>query len=508
MKTLRLILGDQLNIQHSWYTTVSDSTVYCMFEMRQETDYVKHHIQKVVGFFAAMRAFSKQLESQGHNVIYLNLDDSSNLQNLEENLNHLILTHNIECFQYQSPDEFRLDSQLKAFCKSISISSSEIDTEHFYTTRDELSVFFEGKKQFLMERFYRYMRKKHHILMEGENPEGGEWNYDKSNRNKWKGSPGIPSFLHLKNPVETILKTIVVSNIETIGRFDETTFSYPINKDQSLEQLAYFNQNLLVHFGDYQDALHTEEVYLFHSRLSFAMNLKLISPKEIIDAVLYHYRLNSDEISISQVEGFIRQVIGWREYMRGMYWAQMPQYKALNTLDNHNPIPEFFWTGDTKMNCLNKTINNSLDNAYAHHIQRLMVLGNFALLSSIDPKQVNEWFWIVYADAYQWVELPNVSGMALFADGGLLASKPYAGGGTYINKMSNYCKNCKFNVSDQNGDNACPFNYLYWDFLVRNRKKLENNHRIGMMYRTYDKLSDERKAKIASDSKRFLDQLS
>ena len=211
--------------------------------------------------------------------------------------------------------------------------SSEIDTEHFYTTRDELSVFFEGKKQFLMERFYRYMRKKHHILMEGENPEGGEWNYDKSNRNKWKGSPGIPSFLDLKNPVETILKTIVASNIETIGRFDETTFSYPINKDQSLEQLAYFNQNLLVHFGDYQDALHTEEVYLFHSRLSFAMNLKLISPKEIIDAVLDHYRSNSDAISISQVEGFIRQVIGWREYMRGMYWAQMPQYKALNTLD-------------------------------------------------------------------------------------------------------------------------------------------------------------------------------
>jgi len=491
MKTLRLILGDQLNIQHSWYNTVSDSTVYCMFEMRQETDYVKHHIQKVVGFFAAMRAFSKQLESQGHNVIYLNLDDASNLQNLEDNLNDIILTHNIEYFQYQSPDEFRLDAQLKAFCTSLSIKSSEIDTEHFYTTRDELSVFFEGKKQFLMERFYRYMRKKHHILMEGENPEGGEWNYDKSNRNKWKGSPGIPSFLHLKNPVETILKTIVASNIETIGRFDETTFSYPINKDQSLEQLAYFNQNLLVHFGDYQDALHTEEVYLFHSRLSFAMNLKLISPKEIIDAVLDHYRSNSDAISISQVEGFIRQVIGWREYMRGMYWAQMPQYKALNTLGNHNPIPEFFWTGDTKMNCLNKTINNSLDNAYAHHIQRLMITGNYLLLTQTHPDAVDEWYLGIYIDALEWVQLPNTRGMSQFADGGLIATKPYVSSGSYINKMSDYCNGCAYKVKERLGENACPFNSLYWNFLDDKRPQLAANFRMKMMYSVLNKFSKE-----------------
>ena len=339
MKTLRLILGDQLNIQHSWYESVSESNVYCMFEMRQETDYVKHHIQKVVGFFAAMREFSKQLEAQGHKVVYLTLDDTANLQNLEDNLNDIITTLGIETFEYQSPDEYRLDAQLKSFCNTLSIPIAEFDTEHFYTKRDELSVFYEGKKQFLMERFYRYMRKKHHILMDGVQPEGGEWNYDKSNRNKWKGSPEIPPFLDFKNPVSDILKTINNCGIDTIGRFDLTTFSYPINRKQSLDQLDYFNQNLLVHFGDYQDALHNEEVYLFHSRLSFAMNLKLISPKEIVDAVLVHYRANYEEISISQVEGFIRQVIGWREYMRGMYWAQMPEYKTLNTLDNHHAIP-------------------------------------------------------------------------------------------------------------------------------------------------------------------------
>ncbi|MDG1041864.1 MAG: cryptochrome/photolyase family protein, partial [Flavobacteriaceae bacterium] len=259
----------------------------------------------------------------------------------------------------------------------------------------------------------------------------------------------------------------------------------------SLEQLAYFNQNLLVHFGDYQDALHTEEVYLFHSRLSFAMNLKLISPKEIIDAVLDHYRLNSDEISISQVEGFIRQVIGWREYMRGMYWAQMPQYKALNTLDNNNPIPEFFWTGDTKMNCLNKTINNSLDNAYAHHIQRLMITGNYLLLTQTHPDAVDEWYLGIYIDALEWVQLPNTRGMSQFADGGLIATKPYVSSGSYINKMSNYCNGCAYKVKERLGENACPFNSLYWNFLDDKRPQLAANFRMKMMYSVLNKFSKE-----------------
>lgn len=491
MKTLRLILGDQLNIQHSWYTSVSDSTVYCMFEMRQETDYVKHHIQKVVGFFAAMRDFSKQLESQGHKIIYLTLDDSSNLQNLEENLKKIIDTQSFEAFEFQSPDEYRLDSQLRTICNTLSISFSEVDSEHFYTSRNELSAFFEGKKQFLMERFYRYMRKKHHILMEGEHPEGGEWNYDKSNRNKWKGSPQIPPFKDFKNPINGILNTLESSDVETIGRFETSTFSYPINKAQALQQLEYFNQNLLVHFGDYQDALHSDEVYLFHSRLSFAMNLKLISPKEIVDAVMNQYRTCREDISISQVEGFIRQVIGWREYMRGMYWAQMPKYKTLNTLDNHHAIPEFFWTGDTKMNCLSKTINNSLDNAYAHHIQRLMITGNYLLLTQTNPDLVDDWYLGIYIDALEWVQLPNTRGMSQFADGGMIATKPYVSSGSYINKMSNYCSGCKYNVKERLGESACPFNSLYWNFLDDKRPQLASNFRMKMMYSVLNKFSTD-----------------
>ena len=491
MKTLRLILGDQLNSKHSWFETVSETTVYCLFEMRQETDYVKHHIQKVVGFFAAMRDFSKQLKLNGHQVIYLTLDDPSNSQNLEDNLKNIISSQGFKNFQYQAPDEYRLDTQLKSICNRLSIETLEVETEHFYTSRDELSVFFEGKKQFLMERFYRYMRKKHHILMEGDQPEGGEWNYDKSNRNKWKGSPEIPKFIEFKNDVKGILEAIDTTTVKTIGRFEGTTFAYPINRAQSLQQLDYFNNYLLVHFGDYQDALHNDEVYLFHSRLSFAMNIKLISPKEIVDAVLAHYRAHQEDISISQVEGFIRQVIGWREYMRGMYWAQMPEYKTLNTLDNHHSIPDFFWTGDTKMNCLSKTINNSLDNAYAHHIQRLMITGNYLLLTQTHPDEVDDWYLGIYIDALEWVQLPNTRGMSQFADGGLIATKPYVSSGSYINKMSNYCGECKYNVKERLGENACPFNSLYWNFLDDKRPQLANNFRMKMMYSVLNKFSTD-----------------
>ena len=491
MNTLRLVLGDQLKCQHSWYKTVSKETTYCMFEMRQETDYVKHHIQKVVGFFAAMQDFSRHLETQGHKVIYLTIDDSSNLQNLEDNLNTLIMSLEITNFEYQSPDEYRLDAQLKCICDTLSISTLQVDSEHFYTDRGELTEFFKGKKQFLMERFYREMRKKHNILMNGEQPEGGEWNYDKSNRNKWKGSPEIPPFLDFNNNVGPILKSIQNSGVETIGRLEGDTLSYPISRAQSLQQLEYFNQHLLVHFGDYQDALHNDEVYLFHSRLSFAMNLKILSPKEIVASVLSQYRSNSEEITISQVEGFIRQVIGWREYMRGMYWKYMPEYKSLNTLDNQHPIPDFFWTGKTKMNCLNKTINNSLDNAYAHHIQRLMITGNYLLLTQTSPDAVDDWYLGIYIDALEWVQLPNTRGMSQFADGGLIATKPYVSSGSYINKMSNYCGDCKYNVKERLGDNACPFNSLYWNFLDDKRSQLSANFRMKMMYSVLNKFSGE-----------------
>jgi deoxyribodipyrimidine photolyase-related protein len=255
-----------------------------------------------------------------------------------------------------------------------------------------------------------------------------------------------------------------------------------------LDQLKYFCEQLLVHFGDFQDAMHTEQDYLFHSRLSFAMNLKIISPKDVVKTVMNYYRKNSDSIHISQVEGFVRQIIGWREYMRGMYWALMPEYKTKNALENHNKLPEFFWTGNTKMNCLKHAINNSLDNGYAHHIQRLMITGNYALLTQTNPDAVDAWYLGVYVDAIEWVQLTNTRGMSQFADGGKIATKPYVSSGAYINKMSNYCKDCHYKHTKKVEEDACPFNSLYWNFLDEKREFLGNNFRMGMMYSVLDKM--------------------
>lgn len=488
MKTLRLILGDQLNIKHSWFKALNHDVLYCLFEMRQETDYVTHHIQKVIGFFAAMRQFSEDLQAKGHQVIYYKINDTKNAQSLTDNIHQLIKANKIECFEYLMPDEYRLDNQLQTFSETLDIEVKAFDTEHFYTKREELQHFFQGKKQFLMESFYRHMRNKHDILMVGNQPEGGKWNYDASNRKKWTGQPEIPSYASFKNHVEDVVKDIKKAGIKTIGSFKTQTFTYPITRLQALEQLKFFCEHLLKHFGDYQDALHTDEEYLFHSRLSFAMNLKLISAKHVVDTVLNYYRKYGHDIDISQVEGFIRQIIGWREYMRGMYWMLMPDFKAHNHLNNTNPLADFFWSGQTKMNCLKHAITNSLDNGYAHHIQRLMVTGNYALLTQTHPDEVDAWYLGIYVDAVEWVQLPNTRGMSQFADGGKIATKPYVSSGSYIHKMSNYCEDCFYNHKEKTTEKACPFNSLYWNFLDDKRQELQGNFRMKMMYSLLDNM--------------------
>mgnify|MGYP000589440784 CR=1 FL=1 len=507
MKKLRLILGDQLNSNHSWFQETDDSVIYCMFEMRQETDYVTHHIQKVVGFFATMRNFSEELKKANHSVIYFKLSDKKNTQNLTENLLVLIKENNIEKFEYQLPDEYRLDKQLQDFSKEITIDSEVFSTEHFYTKRTDLEVFFKGKKQFLMENFYRDMRKKHQILMIGDKPEGGKWNYDASNRKKWKGDTLIPPAKNFDNNVSEIETVIKKANVKTIGKINSKYFEYPISRKQALEQLDYFCEHLLIHFGDFQDAMHTDKIYLFHSRISFAMNTKMISPKEIIDTVLETFRERKDEIDISQVEGFIRQILGWREYMRGMYWMLMPNYKQENQLNNHNKLPDFFWTGKTKMNCLKNAINNSLENGYAHHIQRLMITGNFALLTQIHPDEVDAWYLGIYVDAIEWVQLPNTRGMSQFADGRKIATKPYVSSGSYINKMSNYCDACVYNKKEKTTKDACPFNSLYWNFLDDKREELSSNFRMKMMYSLLNKMKPKDVTDIKEKAQHILENI-
>lgn len=491
--TIRLILGDQLNHKHSWFSSTNDNVVYFIAEMRQETDYTRHHIQKVVAFFLSMRNFKNWLEERGHKVVYYTLDDKSNMQDLTENLKHLIEEYKADQFEYQLPDEYRLDQQLVKFCKNLNIKTNAIDTEHFLTSRTDLEQFYKGKKQYTMEYFYRHMRKKYHIMMINDSdPEGGKWNFDKSNRKKWSGDPEIPHERGFRKDASEIVALLKKQGVSTMGRISPESFSWPTSREDSLAVLNYFCKNLLIHFGDYQDAMHTDEKFLFHSRLSFAMNSKMLHPHEVIESVIAYWSANKDEIHISQVEGFVRQIIGWREYMRGMYWKEMPGYKRSNRLDNQNKLPEFFWNAKTKMNCLHHAIKESLDEAYAHHIQRLMITGNFALLTMTHPDEVCDWYLGVYIDAIEWVEITNTRGMSQYADGGLIATKPYVSSGSYINKMSNYCKDCHYKVSKKTEDDACPFNSLYWNFIAEKRTYFEDNQRMRMMLSTLDKMDRDK----------------
>lgn len=493
---LRLLLGDQLNSKHSWFESVDKETIYLMAEMRQETDYVKHHIQKVVAFFLSMQNFSELLKANGHNVVYYKINDRNNPQDLEKLIQQNISQYNCTSFEYLLPDEYRLDAQLKNICASLSIETNVFDTEHFYTTRTELSDFFVGKKMLLMENFYRMMRKKHEVMMNGSQPEGDQWNFDHDNRKKYANQVPVPKEKSFYKNVVTTVQEIKNAGVITFGNINVENFSWPTSYQECQDVLHYFCKNLLQYFGDYEDAMHTEQKFLFHSRLSFAMNSKMISPQEVIETVVDHYHANEDRISISQVEGFVRQILGWREYIRGIYWKEMPDYALKNHLENKNNLPEFFWTGKTKMNCLNLAINQSLDEAYAHHIQRLMVIGNFTLLTQIDPDQVDNWYLGVYIDAIEWVEMPNTRGMSQYADGGIIATKPYVSSGSYINKMSNNCTKCHYNVKEKFGEKACPFSSLYWNFLDEKKEYFKNNNRMAMMMNLLKKMDPEELYKI------------
>ena len=488
-KTLRLILGDQLNLQHPWYQEKSSEVIYLMAEMHQESEYVTHHIQKIIGFFASMRALADALSRMGHQVIYIRITDKDAKLRLEEIIDKQIAETGANRFEYQLPDEWRLDQQLKAICSKTDIDCSAVDTHHFLSERMELRNQFPKGKNPLMETFYRMMRKRYGLLMEGPSkPEGGKWNYDSENRKNYAGKDPLPEIPALKNDCSEILQDIQKAKLKFIGHVDAHSFEWPISREQGLKLLKHFCNEALPLFGKYQDAMHTDSWLLFHSRLSFSMNTKMISPLEVIEASIDAYRHSNGKITLPQIEGFVRQILGWREYMRGIYWGWMPEFGELNFLNHQRKLPSWFWTGDTKMNCMKHAITQSLDKSYAHHIQRLMVTGNFALLAGIHPDEIDKWYLGIYIDAIEWVEITNTRGMSQFADGGIVGTKPYVSTANYIGKMSNYCKSCHYDADDKTGPNACPFNSLYWNFYDLHRDKFEKNPRIGMMYRILEKM--------------------
>lgn len=503
-KTLRLLLGDQLNSNHSWFATVDDSVTYVMMEVRTETDYALHHIQKIVGFFTAMRAFAENLQSMGHQVIYLKINDSNNLQSFEANLEKMLKTSDYTKFEYQLPDEYRVDVMLRNFASGLSIPVSVYDSEHFFTTRTELDVFFQGKKTFLMESYYRSLRKKHQILMEGDHPITGQWNYDSENRKKLPKNHKPTTPLVFNTDVSVLMEKLLQNDLKTIGTIDAKQFIWPINRAQSLQLLDFFVAECLPFFGSYQDAMAPNEWSLYHSRLSFSLNTKMISPSEVISSAIAEWEKNPERIAYHQLEGFVRQIIGWREYMRGIYWLKMPEYASLNYFDHHEKLPDWFWTGKTKMNCLKEAIGQSLNFAYAHHIQRLMVTGNFALLAGVHPDEVDAWYLGIYIDALDWVEITNTRGMSQFADGGIVGTKPYVSSASYMDKMSHYCGGCYYQKAKKVGEKACPFNSLYWNFYDRHEDKLANNPRIGMMYNVWRKMKPEDKTALLEQADYYL----
>jgi deoxyribodipyrimidine photolyase-related protein len=508
--TLRLVLGDQLNSLHSWFTAVDDNVIYVLMELRQETDYVLHHAQKILAIFAGMRDFAAKLEAAGHRVHYLAIDDAANLPSISDNLNRLIVSYKATAFEYQAPDEWRLDVQMAEYAKSLSkagqVSAQMVDSEHFFTTRDEVALLFGERKKWLMETFYRQMRVKHSVLIEAGSkppkPVGDQWNFDAENRKAWPGLPAAPTDIRLLHRAthdhSTLWATIVKAGVKSFGEPNAAKFGWPLNRAEALAQLDTFIDQVLPNFGDFEDAMSSKSWRLFHSLLSFSMNVKMLNPREVVAKAEAAGRAGA--APLAAVEGFIRQILGWREFMRGFYWAKMADSAAVdsyasyadnNYFDHQLPLPTWFWTGQTKMRCMAAAIGQSLEQAYAHHIQRLMVIGNFALLAGLNPKELHHWYLGIYIDAFEWVELPNTVGMSQFADGGLLATKPYTSSAAYIDRMSDYCKGCHYDKKlreDTPTKQACPFNALYWDFHVKHADKLSKNPRIGMVYQQLKKM--------------------
>ncbi len=503
---LRLILSDQLNIKHSWFNeTASDDVLYLMMETRQETDFVRLHKQKILGILGSMRDFAQFISGNGHKLKYIRLDDPENEQKLSWNLFKIVTENNITAFEYQEPDEYHTFVEVKQFADDLDIPVEMVSTEHFFAEKSEFAHFFAGKKGYLMEHFYRHMRKKHQVLMwDDGQPYGDKWNYDSENRKRYPDDKPVPAPFVFHHDLSDIDQMLDKAGIKSMGHVNPKDFIWPLNREESLEQLNYFIEHLLPEFGRYQDAMTTRGWTLFHSRLAFSLNRKMIHPTEVVKAVVDAYDSKDYGITLPQVEGYVRQVLGWREFMRGVYWHHMPEYAQKNHFFADAKLPDFYWTGDTKMNCLRHVITQSLDYGWAHHIQRLMIPGNFAMLLGVHPDCVDDWFLGMYLDAVQWVEMPNGRGMSQFADGGIVGTKPYAASANYINKMSDYCQNCQYNKDKKLGDDACPFNTLYWHFYNRNRKRLAWIPRTNQVYATWDKMGQDKKDAYLKQADKFL----
>lgn len=511
MKSIRnlvVILGDQLNYDSAAFDEFDkDQDLVWMAEVAGEANHVWNHKARIALFLSAMRHFRQKLERRDVPVDYRRLDDDDNQGSLADELAGAIERHDPQRVIVVTPGEWRVRQSLIDTCEQIDCPLEEREDRHFFCSQDQFAEHAEGRKQLRLEYFYRELRRKHDVLMEDGEPVGGQWNYDQDNRGTFgkEGPEDLPEVRGFRpNQLTREVFKIVENRFgDHPGRLDE--FDWPVRRRHARQVLEDFIDNRLARFGEYQDAMWTGEPYLYHSRLSTALNLKLLDPREVVSAAEEAYYAGT--APLNAVEGFVRQVLGWREYVRGIYWMHMPQYLQRNELDAAEPLPAFFWNGDTDMECLRQAIGQTLKYGYAHHIQRLMVTGLFSMMLGVDPVAVHEWYLAVYVDAVEWVELPNSLGMSQYADGGVMASKPYAATGKYIQRMSNYCQNCCYDPAKATGEDACPFTTLYWDFLMKHREKLSSNSRMSLQLKNIDRKDDNELSAIRDQAKKFRKQL-
>ncbi|WP_419827751.1 cryptochrome/photolyase family protein [Sphingomonas sp.] len=500
------VLGDQLSHGLASLRDVArDDAVVLMMEVVEETRYVRHHKKKVALIFAAMRHFAAELRDEGWTVDYVTLEDAGNTGHFTGEVARSSRRHGARAIRVVEPGEWRVLQAMERWREAAGVPVDILPDDRFVCGILEFQTWAQRRRETVMEFFYRDMRRKTGLLMDGDDPVGGVWNLDKENRRPPRRGMAYPGPLRFQQDAVTreVLDLVGRRFGDHFGNLDG--FHFPVTRAEALQALDHFVTHALPDFGTWQDAMVTDERFLFHAVLSPAINCGLLAPLEVAEAAVAAYERGL--VPLNSAEGFVRQVIGWREYIRGMYWLEMPGLGTANALGATRPLPEFYWTGETEMRCLSQAVISTRDEAYAHHIERLMVLGNFAMLAGVDPGAVSDWFLVVYADAYEWVEMPNVLGMSQFADGGRIGSKPYAGGGAYINRMSDYCGRCRYDVKRRVGEDACPFNALYWDFLAQHERRFRDNRRMGPVYRNWERMAEEDRRAIRASAAAFLDTL-
>ncbi|MEO9528617.1 cryptochrome/photolyase family protein [Roseibium sp.] len=505
-RNLVVVLGDQLSPDLSSLKRADPaSDRVLMAEVWREATYVRHHKKKIAFLFAAMRHFAEELRAAGWMVDYVTLDADGNTGSFQGEVARAAARHRPERVLVTEPGEWRVLEDMRAWPSALGVPVDIVTDTRFLCSVSEFRAWASGRRQRRMEHFYRQMRRKTGLLMEGGKPAGGQWNFDADNRRPAKADLFMPSPRRFEPDRITreVLDLVARRFGDHIG--DLEPFWFAVTRDQAQEALDHFMETALAGFGTYQDAMLRGEKFLFHSMLSVYLNAGLLDPMDLCRKVEAAYR--NGQVPLNAAEGYIRQILGWREYVRGIYWMEMPDYGDSNALNAFAPLPDFYWTAQTRMRCMREAITQTIEEAYAHHIQRLMITGNFALLTGVRPQEVHAWYLAVYADAYEWVELPNTLGMSQFADGGLLGSKPYMSGGNYINKMSDYCKGCDYDVRRRTGKGACPFNALYWDFLDRNADVLKGNPRLNRPYATWAAMDADTRKALKAHAGEVLEQL-